>query len=247
MPSLKQMAGCTPIPSTPAVRITPTPIFGTNRCHRRCSQMEGRIHLVSTAVMGRSAASLGKFSRSSPTCSGIATTNNPKAPASLTIFCNTNLRPFKIMQQSQFCQWLWFYHRSHAIWYDSSKLLSCETLRLWSDGRKPSLAISALTWVTHLPLPYASTLSQPFQAGGRAVDQVGDVGVFQPCRCRRESHGARAAAAEAGAAIAAWQAKYSETTAVLLFPPSSAVVEEMLEMWVKLTQKPDKSAFIHWF
>lgn len=81
--------------------------------------------------------------------------------------------------------------------------MSCETLRLWCDGRKPSLAISALTRVTRLPLPYAPMLSQPFQAGGKAVDQVGDMGVFQPCQCRRESHGAGAAAAGAGAAVAA--------------------------------------------
>lgn len=102
---------------------------------------------------------------------------------------------------------------------------------------------ATLMWVSPAP-----TQSHPFQAGGRAGDW-GDVGVSQPDQrtCGRFpavpmpqgipwgwSRGGRT-----GSSSCCLTAEYRETTAMLFFPPCSALVEEMLQMWVKSTQKPD--------
>lgn len=154
------------------------------------------------------------------------------------VLCSANLSTFKVMQQSQVCQWLWFYLQSHAPWYFSSKLWSCETLAVVWWAKALTCNISNMSHP--LSLPHAPTSCQPFL--GRAVVRLG---ILQPWQYQ-ESHGARIAVAEAGAAIDSWQVENGETPATLLFPTSSAIMGKMIEMWAKLIQKPEESAFIHW-
>lgn len=146
-----------------------------------------------------------------------------------------HLRPLKITHQPDFGN-NWDFTPSLMLFDISSKLLGDSG---WDLRGEDNINVSH-PWSL---LPHQATPS-------RLVAEQGireDVGDSQPCQCHRESRGAGIGVAAQGAAVVFWQVGCRETTAVLLFPPCSALVEEMLRMWVKLTQKADKSAFIHWF